>query len=346
VKPPTAGTVDWKSAFPRVNGLAIGCAGGTLFELAGFPAGWLCGAIIATTLAGAFGIRIESASILRWFALALLGTVVGSKVTPQLLHDVAALPLSLVFLAAAVLLGHRLNQLLLERVAGWDRRTSRYSAVPGSLFVLLGVIDQLRVDNARLVGVHLVRLFVIAVSFPLFAAWIGDGGVPTPVAARGAAPPHLLVLLLSLAGSILLHRLRVPAGALLGALLPSATLHGFGLAATPVVQPVLVLCYLVLGIHVGSQMQLIERLPLREVLSFGLGTAGIAIGTAASVAWIASIVLDQPFGQLLFSYAPGGMEVMTMLSIVFHFDPGLTAAHQLTRYFAFILLLPWMLRRD
>ncbi len=337
---------NWKSAFPRINGLAIGAAGGAVFEYAGFPAGWVCGAIISTTLAGIVGIRIDSVSSLRWLALALLGHAVGSKVTPQLLNDLAGLPLSLVFLAIAVVSGHQLNRWVLERIAGWDRRTSRFAAVPGSLFLLLGVLDELRVDKARLVGVHLVRMFVIAISFPLFAEWVGDSGIAARAAMPSAPQSGPLVLLLSMGVSLAMHLLKVPAGALLGALLPSAVLHGMGLAATPVLQPALVICYVLLGIHVGSQMQLIGRAPTRDVLSFGLGTATIAISTAAITAWVASLVLEQSFGQLLFSYAPGGMEIMTMLSIVFHFDPGLTAAHQLTRYFAFILLLPWMLRRD
>ena len=75
----------------RKTGLALllGTAGGGLFAMFGAPLAWLLGAMIVTTVATLSGARPEIPASLRTVMIAVLGIMLGSAFSPDLVDRLA-----------------------------------------------------------------------------------------------------------------------------------------------------------------------------------------------------------------------------------------------------------------
>ncbi len=79
--------------------LAIGSLGGWLATLAGLPLGWMIGAMIATTASAALGAPIAMPVGFRQVMVAVLGVMLGSGFSPEMLERIGEWALSRVSLA-------------------------------------------------------------------------------------------------------------------------------------------------------------------------------------------------------------------------------------------------------
>jgi len=79
--------------------LAVGSLGGWLATLAGLPLGWMIGAMIATTAAAALGAPIAMPIAFRHFMVTVLGIMLGSGFSPEMLDRIGEWALSLASLA-------------------------------------------------------------------------------------------------------------------------------------------------------------------------------------------------------------------------------------------------------
>src|SRR5690349_7023733 len=100
--------------------LAIGAAGGILFQSLGFPAGLVSGSILATSLAALAGRPLAVPPGLTRVILVLVGIALGSVVTPDTLRGFTTYPASIAVLVvstvaitvaagAYLMLAHRWN---------------------------------------------------------------------------------------------------------------------------------------------------------------------------------------------------------------------------------------------
>src|SRR5215470_2075705 len=80
--------------------LLIAAAGGILFNLASFPAGWLAGSMVFTAAAAFAGRPLGIPQNLARAFFIILGTSIGAVATPQTVAGMATWPLSI---AAVVL---------------------------------------------------------------------------------------------------------------------------------------------------------------------------------------------------------------------------------------------------
>src|ERR1700691_5721282 len=83
--------------------LAVGAAGGTLFTLAGFPAGLISGSVLAAAAAALARRPLGLPMPLTRAIFILAGIALGSGVTPATLQGIATYPLSIVFLVLSTL---------------------------------------------------------------------------------------------------------------------------------------------------------------------------------------------------------------------------------------------------
>src|SRR5579872_6593581 len=82
--------------------LLIASLGGTTLGLAGFPAGWLSGAIVAVVIAALLGRPVMVPMTLTRCVFVVLGISLGTAMTPATLARVASWPASLTVLMAAM----------------------------------------------------------------------------------------------------------------------------------------------------------------------------------------------------------------------------------------------------
>jgi membrane AbrB-like protein len=336
------------TGFTTLLTLALGTLGGVLLTVLGLPASWLAGSMLAVAAAALAAVPVAVPGSLRTLAFITVGVSMGTAVTPETLRQITQWPLSLALLGLSVIATIRAITWHLERWHRWDHATARFTAVPGALTAVLIMAAASNADVPRVAFAQTVRLLVLVALMPVVLALFGDDGAAAPVPAQAiAAPADLLVL--ALAGgamALLATRLRVPAGALLGAMLASAALHGSGLVSGLLPQPLLVASFIVTGCVIGERFRATRFAVIGAAARAAGESVTLAIILALGFAYAGHLVLGRPVGQLFLAFAPGGIEAMTIMASLLNLDPTFVAGHHLVRFLALSFLGPlWMPRR-
>jgi membrane AbrB-like protein len=342
VPPPLSAIADRLPVILRT--LAIGLAGGVLAHLAGLPAGWLSGSVIAVTIASLARIETRMPRLLFDADLVLIGVILGAGVTPELVGRVGTWPVSLAALVVSVVAIQIGVQAFLIRVGRWDRQTAFFAALPGALSYVLAVAAETKADLPKVVVGQSLRLFLLVTLLPSVVASVDGGGGATGLPPAGEAHHILLALAAGIAGALVLYRLRFPGGLIAGSLAASAILHATGLVSGNLPYPVLVAAMVVLGAFTGSRFAGTDLHLLRGIALVSLGAFAIGVGIAAAFAGAVAAVSGIPFAQVLLAFTPGGLDAMTAMAIALHMDSAYVAAHQLLRFLLIALAAPIVAR--
>ena len=320
----------------------IGAAGGLAFEALGLPAAWLSGSLVAVTIAAFAGLVVKVPGWMTSAMFLLMGTVMGSAVTPETLRLMLSWPISmggLLVLVPAIVGG---IGLYLVRVEGYSRSTAFYASIPGAMNYVMALTLGSKADARSVVVVQSFRLVLLVAALPGFLSLAGLGTVvikpppPGPIAWWD----YPLLFLLSFSCGLGMERLRVPGGATVGAMMASAVLHATGLVTALVPQPLTVFAFITMGVLIAGRFAGTSLIELRMLLrpsvgAFLVGT-GVTIVVAAAVAFLAGL----PLGKVILAYAPGGIEAMAILAFVLDMDPAFVSAHHIVRFVGIAVLLP------
>jgi uncharacterized protein len=327
---------DWQAVAIT---LALGTAGGWLLNALGMPAGWLCGAMLAVALAALRGVRTLMPERLRDATFVVLGTSMGSGLTPDTLHDIQLWPMSVVILLVSVAASMYVGASYLQRVYGWDRATARLSSVPGALSAVLAVASGTSANLPAVALSQTLRQLVLVSLVPL--AMLVSPHVAAPrVAALAGLGDAAIMLLAGVAGSIVLTRLRVPGAKLVGAMLASGLLHAGGWVAGRLDPLLMQMAFVATGAVIGSRFAGTRLDLLLSTIKPALGSIFAAISIAAAFAWLCHVLLDLPFSEIWLAYAPGGVEAMTIMAFALNLDPSYVSTHHVIRLLVLMLLSP------
>jgi membrane AbrB-like protein len=324
--------------------VALGAVGGGVFAWAGVPAAWLCGAMIAVTAAAAAGLKVGVPDWVRTMVFVVLGTSIGSAVTPETIAEIGAWPGSLGILAVAVVAMISASTTWLTRVWGWERATARYSSIPGALSQVLILALRSGADLPRIAFAQSLRLFVLVALMP----WLLPGNkdiVPLGAGSHLSPLDSAGTLAGGYAAGLLMERFGVPGGALLGGMLVSAGLHVTGIVEGRLPGPLLILGFVVTGCVIGVRFGNASFSSIRTSFRGALESVMLALGLSALFAFAAHILLSLPFGQLWLAYAPGGVEAMTIMAFALGLDPAFVGAHHVVRLIVLNVIVPvWLYR--
>lgn len=321
--------------------LLIAACGGGVFYWLGLPAAWLSGAMVfvaVTTLAGAPTLLPDR---LRDALFVLIGISMGAGVRPDVVERIGEWPISMALLVVVVVGVTTAGYAVLHFGAKWSRETAYFSAIPGALSYVIALASDRGADLPRIASSQSLRLFVLVAIMPFAVvstngAIEGEGGqllVSTPVEILVGVPLCLLV-------SWLAVRLRVPGGWMTGAFFTSAGLNASGALTLALPQFVLLPCFAMMGAMIGCRFANMTFREFVSVLGASFAALCAAFLTSIAGALLVSSLIDIPFGQALLAYAPGGLEVMTILAFMLDLDPAFVAAHQIARFTGMVLLLP------
>ncbi len=273
----------------------------------------------------------------------ILGLSMGGGVRPDVVDRVAQWPVTMALLAVTLVLVTAATYVFLFRFARWDRESAFLGAIPGALSFVMAIAADRKADQARIAASQTVRLVILVSVLPLVITSTASHGPESAVRVDFPDWTEGVILLVAcLAASFLAVRLRVPGGWLTGAFFMSSAINVTGLIPVALPQWILVPCYIGLGCYIGSRFGSTTLSLFLGMLKASLGAIVVGLCVSLAVAWLASVALGLPFGQLLLAYAPGGLEVMTLLAFMLNLDPAFVAAHQLARYISMILLLPFI----
>jgi uncharacterized protein len=328
--------------------LLIAASGGVLFNFAGFPAGWLAGAMVFSATAALAGRPIVLLQPLARACFIALGISIGAVATPETVSGMAKWPLSVVIVCVAmgfVTLG---TVTYLKRVHGWDTQTAVFAGTPGGLSQVMALAAEHGADLRAIGIVQTLRVIILAVCIPGGLAAFGMAGparMPPGALAIAEAPGEFALLVGTCVVSALgLLRLGFPGGLIFGPLVLSALLHGGGVVHVTLPQWLANTAVIGLGAVAGSRF---TGTPFRLVLNYLGAAAGafvVALIVAAAFAMLAAMVLTLRMSDLVVAYAPGSVDAMMILALSLHLDPVFVGAHHLARVFTVTLALPLLIR--
>ena len=132
---------------------------------------------------------------------------------------------------------------------------------------------------------------------------------------------------------------------MLGALLVSGILHATGVVSGGLAPPLMIAAYIVLGGVVGSRFAGTTVRMLWSAAGASLGAFAVSMSVAIAGAMIAVWLTAQPASQMILAFAPGGIDVMTIMAFALHLDAAFVAAHQLARFLMIAVYAPLLSKR-
>lgn len=328
----------------HVAALAAAGLGGALAALIGFPAPWLSGAMLVSGILAASDRFPPMPVHVRDFAMLLSGITIGTGVRPETLHALAAVPLSIALLFAAIVMIVIACSAVLMRFFGWKRIDAVLASVPGALSSILLIAHERQADITAIAAVQLFRLIMLILILPpLIAVGSALPVVDSTTSAMSFASVAGLAAA-ALPAGLLLHRLQVPAALLLGAMLASATLTGSGIVAGDFPDPLASLGFTLIGAFIGERFRSMRRRDLVRLAPAALAAFVVSTIVAVAFAEAASLLLGVSQAAALMAFAPGGLEAMAILAFTLAIDPVYVAAHHLVRFMAIGLTVPLIFR--
>lgn len=149
----------------------------------------------------------------------------------------------------------------------------------------------------------------------------------------------IVTLVVGLAAGVVAHRLRLPGGAIIGALAAVAVLHVSVPGMEPLGPGFRISAQIAIGAAIGVTL---TRSPLKavyRVLGPALLVIAILLGTSIGLAFTMAAVSDLPLVTALFSFAPGGASDMAAAALQLDADVGAIAAIHVVRQVAVFVIV-------
>lgn len=331
-----------------IETLLIAGAGGFLFDLARFPAGWIAGAMVFSATAALAGRPLGLPhNVARTFYI-VLGMSIGAVATPKTVAGMTIWPLSIAAVTiamGAVTLG---TVAYLKRVHGWDTMTAVFGGMPGGLSQVMVLAAEQGLDLRAIAIVQTMRVIILAVCVPAGLGLFGLAGpvrLPAGSVAIVDAPWELAVMVgLSVTVALIALKAGFPGGLIFGPMVVSGILHGGDFVHITFPQWFANIAMVGLGSVAGSRF---TGTPFREILGYlgaATGSFFVSIGITAAFALTVTVLLSLHIGDVIVAYAPGSIDAMMILALALHLDPVFVGAHHLARVFTVTLALPLIVR--
>lgn len=326
---------------PALITIAIAAIGGGVAALLGLPAGWLMGGALAVTAAAMAGVKVSMPDRLRDVVFLLIGMSMGASVAPDSLQLIASWPISLAGLVVELVLIIALTGWMLTKFFKLDPGTAYLSSFPGHLSFVMGIAAAGVGDARQIVIIQVIRILMLTIAVPIGAMFLPIDHFTPPAPTSFLSIWQLLALA---AGCIVVGlvfvKLKVPAGFVLGAMAAAtaAKLAGLYVEAMPV--PLTIIAFVLTGALIGSRFAGIGRREFMTAAKGGLIATGMTVGIVTLVAYIVSLFVDMPFGQLWLGLSPGALEGMGALGIALGYDTAFIAAHHVIRLLLLSFAIP------
>ena len=323
--------------------------GGVIFDYLGLPLPWMLGAITACTAATLSGVRIAMSNPLRTVMIAVLGTLLGSGFTPDIIDQAPRWMVTLCVLAVTVVLTVAIVMFYMRRVAGFDRPTAYFAATPGGLSEMTIVGASMGGDDRMISLVHTVRVtivvFVIPFWFYLFEGYDAPAAMTNMATITETSRLDLALLAVcAVVGPFGAKLLRLPGAVLTGPMLLSATFHLTGLTETRPPMELLALAQLVIGASIGCRFSGISVRRILSTLIYGAGSTVIMLIVTTAIGYLVASITGEPRDAVLLAFSPGGLAEMTLVALAMGSDVAFITTHHLVRLMLVVAFAPIVFR--
>lgn len=314
------------------------------------PIPWMLGAMCVTAVMAFMGVRFEVPRELRMVGMFVVGLLLGSAFTPDILDRVGAWAGAVILNTAYLIFVVTIGTFFFRKVARYDRASSYFASAPGGLMEM-PILAEAFGGNARDVSVaHVFRVVIVIIAIPMYLRFtesdLFDATAQAPVAA--AVTPSLTGMSIMVGagflGFLLTRVAKLPAPALIGAMVGSLVVHMMGLTASKPPAIAFNIAQLVLGCGIGTYFIGMKIRELGRVAALSLAWTAVLLLIAAGFAILGSRLLDIPYYVLLVALSPGGQAEMGLVAIAMGIEAALVATLHFVRSMSAFLLAPVIFR--
>ncbi|MDG2187221.1 MAG: AbrB family transcriptional regulator [Hyphomicrobiales bacterium] len=329
----------------NIISLLMGGLGGYVFYIQNFPLPWMLGSFFISLLISIKYSYFFVDNRLRKVALPILGVLIGSSFTPDILTRIYTWPKGILLIVMYTLIVTVISYIYYRKFAKWDKVTALFSAPPGGLAELVFIGTDAGADERKMILVHSLRIALVVILSALIMKFYFNTEFTRIVIKN---PPFLdiriidwcIMIFCAVVGGVLGLKFKLPGGALFGALVLSATFHLFSI--TEVKPPVFIVAtaQVILGTSLGVRFHGITAYEFKNTITHGLVMAIVMITTALAVAEIFFIYVGMDPRALYLSMAPGGFTEMLILSLAIGVEAAFIATCHCIRIFLILLCVP------
>lgn len=330
---------------------AIGTAGGAAFFLLALPLPWMLGAMAATAGATIAGLRLRIDDRLRHTMFAILGVMVGSTFTPEVLEHAVRWPETIAVLVLFVVGATAISWVIYRNLGGLDARSAVFAGTPGGLNEMVILTESVGGNVRGVALAQSARIFVVVMTLPILLRLIfgtepSDRLVPAaPLWGIFTLVDVGLLAVAATAGMMLARAISIPAWQLTGAMFGSAVVHATGLSSAIPPGLLIAAAQVIIGISVGARFAGLTLRDLGRALALGALASTAMLAFAAGLALALAPMVDIPFASILLAYAPGGVTEMSLVALALGLDVAFVATHHVVRIMLIVTVGPMLFRR-
>ena len=328
--------------------LLLGLAGGVQFFALNLPLPWMLGALCLTLVAAVIGLPIRTPDALRPPVIAVIGVLLGSGFTPELLGRLPGWLPSLGMLALYAALSAAIVVPFYRRVGGFDPITAYFAGMPGGLTEMMMIGRAMGGDDRKIVLAHAARIVItvaaIAFWFRLVLGFQVSGNPGGPSLLSMGVQDIGILVTCGVVGVFAGIRLRLPAPTLLGPMLLSGIAHATGLTAGAPPPGLVIAAQVALGTMMGCRFLGVAARDVARALVLSSAATAMMLVLALGFALALQAMLGLDRSLVLLAFAPGGLTEMSLVALAMQAEVAFVALHHVVRIVLVIAFAPLVLR--
>lgn len=280
----------------------------------------------------------------------VIGVMLGSTITPELVSQLAALGGSLVFVPIYVLLVAVLGTAYYRIVARFPLNEAYFSALPGGLYTMVTVAEDAGADVRRVSLAHALRVTLVVFAIPLIIRLLFE--VETGTNAKASIgivelPYRELGLLVAagVIGGLVAVRARFPGALIICPMIASAAIHVTGISKASPPYEAVVVAQLVLGAYIGARFVGETFAAVRTGFVYALGHVTLMMGISVALAIFIERFVGLPVITGILAFAPGGLAEMSLVALGLGLDVGFVATLHVGRILVIVIAAPFAYER-
>ena len=310
--------------------LMVCFAGATLFVSIGTVLPWMIGPMLAMALASMLGLPVKRPTLALPVGQIVVGTALGLFFTHAVLMQIWSL---VPYLIAATLFAFILGvacAVLLKNLSGCDAHTAYFASLPGGAAEMSNLAAKLGGRADWVAAAHALRIVLVVLTIPPLMNFAGVQALE--IRAISTTEVYYLgligMLMLSTCAGFMLRWLKIPNCWVIGPLLITMLLAGFGLDNSAMPRWVSNGAQLLIGCALGCRFDKAFLRTGPRFMSAVAFTVYVSIVLAAVFGYLISQISSIDVPTAILATAPGGVAEMTITAKVLQVGvPVVTSFH-------------------